>query len=92
MEYLLFGDHHIYGPEGVRFYTRYKAVTQRWTAGDAAGTGVHDADAGAVVISWRLAAIQIIAGSRRCGCCAPGRHAYLESIGHNWGAEGTMVI
>ncbi|HEX5325768.1 MAG TPA: CoA-acylating methylmalonate-semialdehyde dehydrogenase, partial [Acetobacteraceae bacterium] len=26
----LFGDHHIYGPEGVRFYTRYKAITQRW--------------------------------------------------------------
>ena len=29
----LFGDHHIYGPEGVRFYTRYKAVTQRWAGG-----------------------------------------------------------
>ena len=29
----LFGDHHVYGMEGVRFYTRYKAVTQRWTAG-----------------------------------------------------------
>ena len=29
----LFGDHHIYGPEGVRFYTRYKAVTQRWMGG-----------------------------------------------------------
>ncbi len=29
----LFGDHHIYGMEGVRFYTRYKAVTQRWTGG-----------------------------------------------------------
>ncbi len=29
----LFGDHHIYGPEGVRFYTRYKAVTQRWPSG-----------------------------------------------------------
>lgn len=29
----LFGDHHIYGPEGVRFYTRYKAVTQRWPTG-----------------------------------------------------------
>jgi malonate-semialdehyde dehydrogenase (acetylating)/methylmalonate-semialdehyde dehydrogenase len=29
----LFGDHHIYGMEGVRFYTRYKAVTQRWSAG-----------------------------------------------------------
>jgi malonate-semialdehyde dehydrogenase (acetylating)/methylmalonate-semialdehyde dehydrogenase len=26
----LFGDHHIYGPEGVRFYTSYKAVTVRW--------------------------------------------------------------
>ncbi len=26
----LFGDHHIHGPEGVRFYTRYKAITQRW--------------------------------------------------------------
>ncbi len=29
----LFGDHHVYGPEGVRFYTRYKAITQRWPAG-----------------------------------------------------------
>jgi malonate-semialdehyde dehydrogenase (acetylating)/methylmalonate-semialdehyde dehydrogenase len=29
----LFGDHHIYGPEGVRFYTRYKAITQRWPGG-----------------------------------------------------------
>jgi malonate-semialdehyde dehydrogenase (acetylating) / methylmalonate-semialdehyde dehydrogenase len=26
----LFGDHHIYGMEGVRFYTRMKCVTQRW--------------------------------------------------------------
>jgi malonate-semialdehyde dehydrogenase (acetylating) / methylmalonate-semialdehyde dehydrogenase len=26
----LFGDHHIHGPEGVRFYTRGKAVTARW--------------------------------------------------------------
>lgn len=26
----LFGDHHIHGQEGVRFYTRAKAVTQRW--------------------------------------------------------------
>jgi malonate-semialdehyde dehydrogenase (acetylating)/methylmalonate-semialdehyde dehydrogenase len=25
-----FGDHHIHGPEGVRFYTRGKAVTSRW--------------------------------------------------------------
>jgi malonate-semialdehyde dehydrogenase (acetylating)/methylmalonate-semialdehyde dehydrogenase len=28
----LFGDHHAYGPEGVRFYTRHKAVMQRWPA------------------------------------------------------------
>ncbi|MCL3777605.1 MULTISPECIES: CoA-acylating methylmalonate-semialdehyde dehydrogenase [unclassified Actinomyces] len=26
----LLGDHHIHGPEGVRFYTRAKAVTTRW--------------------------------------------------------------
>ncbi len=26
----LFGDQHAYGPEGVRFYTRHKAVMQRW--------------------------------------------------------------
>ena len=26
----LFGDHHIHGPEGVRFYTRLKTATLRW--------------------------------------------------------------
>ena len=26
----LFGDHHGYGEEGVRFYTRYKSIMQRW--------------------------------------------------------------
>ena len=26
----LFGDHHIYGEEGVRFYSRYKSIMQRW--------------------------------------------------------------
>ena len=29
----LFGDHAIYGPEGVNFYTRLKTVTARWPAG-----------------------------------------------------------
>ena len=29
----LFGDHSIYGPEGVRFYTRLKTVTSRWPTG-----------------------------------------------------------
>jgi malonate-semialdehyde dehydrogenase (acetylating) / methylmalonate-semialdehyde dehydrogenase len=33
----LFGDHSIYGPEGVRFYTRLKTVTARWPAGIRAG-------------------------------------------------------
>ena len=26
----IFGDHHIHGPEGVRFYTQAKVVTSRW--------------------------------------------------------------
>jgi malonate-semialdehyde dehydrogenase (acetylating)/methylmalonate-semialdehyde dehydrogenase len=28
----LFGDHHIYGMEGIRFYTRLKTTTSRWPA------------------------------------------------------------
>ena len=32
----LFGDHHIHGLEGVRFYTRLKTITQRWPAGPGA--------------------------------------------------------
>ncbi|MFN2331328.1 MAG: CoA-acylating methylmalonate-semialdehyde dehydrogenase, partial [Halomonas sp.] len=31
----LFGDLHAYGPDAVRFYTRRKAVSQRWPARDA---------------------------------------------------------
>ena len=26
----LFGEHHMHGEEGIRFYTRYKAITTRW--------------------------------------------------------------
>ncbi|MGV3741578.1 MAG: CoA-acylating methylmalonate-semialdehyde dehydrogenase [Burkholderiaceae bacterium] len=33
----LFGDTHIYGEEGVRFYTRYKSVMQRWPESIAKG-------------------------------------------------------
>jgi len=29
----LFGDHSIYGPEGVHFYTRLKTITSRWPTG-----------------------------------------------------------
>ncbi len=35
----LFGDHHAYGEEGVRFYTRYKSVMQRWP--DSIGKGAE---------------------------------------------------
>jgi malonate-semialdehyde dehydrogenase (acetylating) / methylmalonate-semialdehyde dehydrogenase len=37
----LFGDHSIYGPEGVRFYTRLKTVTARWPAGIRGGAEFH---------------------------------------------------
>ena len=33
----LFGDHHMHGPEGIRFYTKLKAVTSRWPTGIRAG-------------------------------------------------------
>jgi malonate-semialdehyde dehydrogenase (acetylating)/methylmalonate-semialdehyde dehydrogenase len=33
----LFGDTHMHGPDGVRFYTRMKAITQRWPTGIRAG-------------------------------------------------------
>jgi malonate-semialdehyde dehydrogenase (acetylating) / methylmalonate-semialdehyde dehydrogenase len=36
----LMGDHHAHGPEAVRFYTRQKAVTQRWLA-EATGVGAQ---------------------------------------------------
>jgi malonate-semialdehyde dehydrogenase (acetylating)/methylmalonate-semialdehyde dehydrogenase len=37
----LFGDHAVYGPEGVHFYTRLKTVTARWPAGIRAGAEFH---------------------------------------------------
>jgi len=33
----VFGDHAVYGPEGVHFYTRLKTVTTRWPTGIRAG-------------------------------------------------------
>jgi malonate-semialdehyde dehydrogenase (acetylating)/methylmalonate-semialdehyde dehydrogenase len=33
----LFGDHHMHGPEGVRFYTRLKTITARWPTGIRSG-------------------------------------------------------
>jgi malonate-semialdehyde dehydrogenase (acetylating)/methylmalonate-semialdehyde dehydrogenase len=31
----LFGDLHVHGKEGVKFYTRTKAITSRWPRADA---------------------------------------------------------
>ncbi len=33
----LFGEHHAYGDEALRFYTRYKSVMQRWPEGPGKG-------------------------------------------------------
>ncbi len=33
----LFGDHYMYGPEGVRFFTRMKTIMSRWPTGIRAG-------------------------------------------------------
>ena len=33
----LFGDHHIHGMEGIRFYTRLKTMTTRWPSGIRSG-------------------------------------------------------
>jgi malonate-semialdehyde dehydrogenase (acetylating) / methylmalonate-semialdehyde dehydrogenase len=33
----LFGDHHMHGMEGVRFYTKLKTITSRWPTGIRAG-------------------------------------------------------
>ncbi len=36
----LFGDLHVYGVEGVKFYTRTKAITERWPEKDATSSGL----------------------------------------------------
>lgn len=33
----LFGDHHMHGPEGIRFYTRLKTATTQWPTGENMG-------------------------------------------------------
>ncbi|MBV9603489.1 MAG: aldehyde dehydrogenase family protein, partial [Solirubrobacterales bacterium] len=36
----LFGDTHVYGPEGFHFYTRSKVVTARWPHDDPTGVNL----------------------------------------------------
>jgi malonate-semialdehyde dehydrogenase (acetylating)/methylmalonate-semialdehyde dehydrogenase len=38
----LFGDLHVHGMEGVKFYTRTKVVTTRWPNSDAPARGLGD--------------------------------------------------
>ncbi len=42
----LFGDTHVHGAEGVRFYTRAKAVTSRWPDAGSTDAGLHFPTAG----------------------------------------------
>jgi malonate-semialdehyde dehydrogenase (acetylating)/methylmalonate-semialdehyde dehydrogenase len=37
----LFGDQHVHGMEGVRFYTRVKVITTRWPTTDTAASGLN---------------------------------------------------
>jgi malonate-semialdehyde dehydrogenase (acetylating)/methylmalonate-semialdehyde dehydrogenase len=37
----LFGDSHVYGSEGIRFYTRLKVVTTRWPDQPSTGASLH---------------------------------------------------
>jgi malonate-semialdehyde dehydrogenase (acetylating)/methylmalonate-semialdehyde dehydrogenase len=37
----LFGDSHMYGPQGIHFFTRTKVVTSRWPEHDQVGPGVN---------------------------------------------------
>jgi malonate-semialdehyde dehydrogenase (acetylating)/methylmalonate-semialdehyde dehydrogenase len=37
----LFGDHHIHGTEGIRFYTQAKAITTRWPEEETLGRSMH---------------------------------------------------
>jgi malonate-semialdehyde dehydrogenase (acetylating)/methylmalonate-semialdehyde dehydrogenase len=41
-----FGDHNQHGPEGVRFWTKVKTITQRWPTGEAGQAGGGSPDGG----------------------------------------------
>lgn len=44
----LFGDSHMYGPDGIRFFTRQKVVTSRWFQPDESTAGVFPFHMGTV--------------------------------------------
>ena len=65
----LFGDTHIYGPEGIQFYTRGKVVTSRWPdPGHVEDRPRLPADA----LARRAPAAAGAAGARCYGACVTG--------------------
>ena len=50
----LFGDLHVHGMEGVKFYTRTKVVTTRWPHQDTPAPGPQHADAGMKALLLRV--------------------------------------
>ena len=56
----LFGDRHIYGPEGIDFYTRTKAVTSRWP-----DPKTSKVDLGFPQTRWAVAYIRLIESAKR---------------------------
>ena len=48
----LFGDLHVHGVEGVKFYTRTKVITKRWPSASGGGQP-HDADYGLATATIR---------------------------------------
>jgi malonate-semialdehyde dehydrogenase (acetylating) / methylmalonate-semialdehyde dehydrogenase len=54
----LFGDHHVHGPEGVRFYTKLKTVLSRWPTGIRAGADAgHEASISHEILPQNFAAV-----------------------------------
>ncbi len=50
----LFGDHHIHGREGVRFYTKLKTITSRWSSGIKEGALFHFKAGKVMCCTWLM--------------------------------------
>ena len=60
----LFGDQHVHGMEGVRFYTRGKVVTTRWPDANALPQGGRQSARGAFDIEQAADAVERLFGQR----------------------------
>ena len=61
----LFGDTHVYGEEGVRFYTRAKVVTARWTSGGGHGLRFSDHE---IIATMTIVIDNCLEKSSECDC------------------------